>query len=485
MTEEYNFRIKPRSYQQYAFEQMQDKHGFAILWQMRLGKTKAAIDNLCYLYSKGLIDSAVIVVRKSIIGTWVEDELPKHLWDVTDTKIFKWNGLGTAREREYLKYVKNFEGLKIYVINIEAFSSISEANRKRIGTVFDGIETNRAMVIVDEATDIKTPDSNRTKWITNIFKPFKYKRILTGTPIAERPEDAYSIFKFLDDKFWDFGSYWAFKNYYCIYKDMRLGNRTFKKLIGYRNLKGLSDKILDPKISSRYTMKQVVDELPEKIYKTISVELSSAQRKHYKEMVKSLYTEIGSDSVEVLSAVHKYMKLHQIACGTVHMKESDHVIEESNERIEAVFDLIDEQLPDKVVVFSMLSSTVTVDWLHDKLSERYGSEAVVKYTGDTKPEDRQSIIRSFQDPDSTVKIFVGNQAAKMGIKLYPCNLMIFYSNDYSYATREQAEMRCDDVDNKNSVCIVDIVAQDTEDKRITEALGNKRNIIDIVMSGRE
>ena len=104
----------------------------------------------------------------------------------------------------------------------------------------------------------------------------KYKRILTGSPITQSPMDLYSQCYFLDKDLLGFDSYWSFQGRYAIIRQTRIGNHSFQQIVGFRNLEELTDKLHN--FSYRVTKEQALD-LPEKIYTTRQVNLTSDQIK--------------------------------------------------------------------------------------------------------------------------------------------------------------------------------------------------------------
>mgnify|MGYP001234554025 FL=1 len=77
----YKFKLKPYAHQIEALEQSWYKEYFALFMDMGTGKSKVLIDNICMLYDKGHLDSALIVAPKSVYHNWERKELPTHLPD--------------------------------------------------------------------------------------------------------------------------------------------------------------------------------------------------------------------------------------------------------------------------------------------------------------------------------------------------------------------------------------------------------------------
>ena len=60
--------------------------------------------------------------------------------------------------------------------------------------------------------------------------------------------------------------------------------------------------------------------------------------------------------------------------------------------------------------------------------------------------------------------------------------VIYYSNSYDLESRLQSEDRAHRIGQKKSVTYVDLIAPDTIDEKIVEALRNKINLADQVLN---
>src|SRR5690606_19504528 len=98
-------------------------------------------------------------------------------------------------------------------------------------------------MIIDESTTIKNHKAKRTKAILKLRPLAAYRRILSGSPLANGPLDLFSQCFFLDPKLLGFKSWYEFRNRYCLLKTQHLGPRSFQVVTGYRNLDELADKL--------------------------------------------------------------------------------------------------------------------------------------------------------------------------------------------------------------------------------------------------
>jgi len=111
------------------------------------------------------------------------------------------------------------------------------------------------------------------------------------------------------------------------------------------------------------------------------------------------------------------------------------------------------------------------------LNEKFGPASAASFFGDTPDDKRQRIIENFQNPDHTLRFFVGNPAtAGYGLTLTQANLVVYYANDFNLDTRMQSEDRCHRIGQKNSVTYVDLISEGTIDEKIVQSLRNKINL---------
>ena len=109
--------------------------------------------------------------------------------------MIRWVSNPNKEQEREIKSVKDtFEGITIFVMNVEIFSTVKGRN---VGTWLAKRFGSRGIVAVDESTTIKNTKSNRTKALVQLSKDFEYSRILTGSPVTNSPMDVYSQTEFL------------------------------------------------------------------------------------------------------------------------------------------------------------------------------------------------------------------------------------------------------------------------------------------------
>lgn len=96
-------------------------------------------------------------------------------------------------------------------------------------------------------------------------------------------------------------------------------------------------------------------------------------------------------------------------------------------------------------------------------------------------KDRAEQVKDFQEnPD--VKVFVGQlQTTGMGLTLTAASVAVFYSLDFSYANYEQSRARIHRIGQKEKCLYIHLVAKNTVDEKIMNALKHKGDIAKLMV----
>ncbi len=464
----YKFKTKPFEHQKDALKKCWNKKAFAIFAEMGTGKTKIALDNACILYNKGRIDRLLVVAPKGTYMNWVDQEIPVHVPDYIEKDVLAWKPNITEKYELQLKAIRNAENfkLKIFVMNVESLSTKKGCYYAKL------FLSGKSMMIIDESTTIKNPQAKRTKNILELSKEAPYKRILTGSPVTQSPMDLWSQMDFLEPEILGQQSFYAFRTKYAVMITASAagGTHKFQKIVKFKNLKELG-KLVSPH-SYRILKKDCLD-LPDKIFTKRIIELSDEQKKAYSEMKTNAITILKGEATTAVNVLTQLIKLHQITCG--HMKtDSGDIINLKNSRLDELMQILGETTGKVIIWANYIHDINTIE---SAIKKEFGPTSYCTYYGATKQEDRQSCINKFQDETNPVRFFIGNtQTGGYGITLTQASTVIYYSNNYDLEKRIQSEDRAHRIGQKNPVLYIDLVAKQTVDEKIIQALRNKVNI---------
>jgi SNF2 family DNA or RNA helicase len=469
---QYKFKTKPYEHQLEALKRSWNKREYAYFMEMGTGKSKVLIDNIALLYDKGGINAAIIVAPKGVYRNWSGKEIPAHMPDHVELEVGVWNPSPTVKQKaELMKLFEVSPELKILIINVEAFST-----KKGVAFVEKFILAHNALIAVDESTTIKNPKAQRTKNLLKLALNTKYRRILTGFPVTQSPLDLYSQSAFLSTQLLGYSSFYSFQNRYAKVINRSMGQRTFRQVVGYQNLEELTENVNE--FSYRVLKKECLD-LPDKVYQRREVELTPEQKKVYKQLKDYAIAQLeSSELVSVTSVLTQILRLHQVVCGFVKHDQGDEVEIKSN-RLDSLLDVLAET-QGKVIIWA--NYQYDIKRILKTLQDTVGTEAVTTYYGETLDEDRQQIIKSFQDPDSPLTYLISNvQTGGYGITLTEASTVIYYSNNYDLEKRLQSEDRAHRIGQTNKVTYIDLVAKGTVDEKIVKALRNKLDLAQEVL----
>lgn len=455
------FKTIPYRHQLEAYESSKDLEAFALLMDMGTGKTKVAIDTMCHLFSHGKIERALIFANKGSYRNWADTQIPTHFWDDINGEVSTWGITGSINQ-------KDPGTLYILVCNIEAI-----AYERGYNFCESFILNDRTLVIADESTTIKNLEAKRTKAAISLARQCRYRRIMTGEPITNSPLDMYAQAEFLGKGLLGFTSYYAFRANYANMVQVSAGGRSFRKIVGYRNLEALTKTI--GKFSYRIKKEQCLD-LPPKVYQTYDVEMTKEQEKVYEQIREDSIAELSDVVVTAPLAITKLIRLHQITCGFV-KGEDGQILDLKSNRLDALMELIEESDGSTIIWAGYRHN---IECITKELSRVYGSNCVVSYYGDTSEEERSAGVTNFQNFNA--RFFVGNpKTGGFGITLTAASNVIYYSNDFNLETRLQSEDRAHRIGQTKSVTYTDLVSRGTVDEKIIKALRSKKQISSTVL----
>lgn len=487
------FKTVPYAHQLDYLNKYGRYEAFALLDEMGAGKTKSIIDNVADLWASNDCDALLIFAPNGVHSNWTRIELDKHMPDWVRWKARAWCAPTSKKDKAEFEEIYSVEEtgqLRILSMNWEALQSKRGADEAfRFAKCAQNL-----MIVCDESDSIKNPTAARTKVLMKLKPYSKWRRIMSGTPINNAPFDAFSQFSFLDESILGTTSFYAFKAEYAeMLQDgnplldsikQKSGSRFTPQVVArgaggrpkYKNLEKLS-KLIAP--YSRRMLKTDCLDLPDKIYKTIVFDLTKEQKAVYDKAKEECRLVFESEETPFNKLVAA-MKLAQITSGYyIHpLAETAVRIQGDNPKLDLLHDRVTKIVEngDKVIIWARYK--IEIDDIVSRL--RKHGHHVVQYNGDTKKDERIEAIEAFQNGDATV--FVGNQqAGGTGITLTAASHVIYFSNNFSLRDRLQSEDRAHRIGQTKNVIYTNIVAKNTIDEAVVEALSNKKDVADTII----
>ena len=411
------------------------------------GKTASVIWAVDYLMSIRAVKRVLVVCPLSIMRAAWQADLFKFAIHRTVAIAY-----GSAAKR---KEIVN-SGAEFVVIN---YDGVAIVRKELLAGGFD-------LIVVDEASAYKNAQTDRWKALRDLNKVIKGLWMLTGTPAAQSPADAYGLAKLVNPT--------AVSPFFGQFKDTVMNKVSLYRWVPKPSAQATVHKILQPAI--RFEKAQCLD-LPPVTFIDRDAPLSAQQQKFYNILRKQMLIEAAGEEITAVNAAVQVSKLLQIACGSVYTDNREVIEFDVSNRLNVVQEIIDET-SNKVLVF--VPFTHTIDLLKKHLEKQHITCAVIN--GAVSLNQRSDIVRSFQEQPTIKVLIIQPQAASHGLTLTAADTIIWYAPCTSVETYLQANARIDRPGQKNNMTIVHISGSPVEAKvysLLRNNIGNHQKIIDL------
>lgn len=383
-------------------QQRKNNHGCLLADEMGLGKTIQIIAHLCCL---GSDKTHLIIAPTSLIYNWQNEvsRFAPHLM-------------------KQLTFV-SYDMLRIHLS--------------------DYLSEDYDTIIIDEAQVIKNRQTKKYQAISQLH--CKHKIILTGTPIENSIDELWSHFMML------------MPSMQTLYHRLHsLGVQTIPEVYVT-----LSSKFLKPFILRR-EKQMVLQDLPERIEKTVYIELSETERANYQQVHATILHAFASGlSARISSlALEGLLRLRQACIAPKFQTVLDYLYTFRSEGRQ-------------VLLFSQFVSA-----LHE-LESLLTSEGIrfVTLYGDTR--NRDIPVRQFQTDPSITLFLISLKAGGVGLNLTSADRVILLDDWWNPAVEDQAMARAHRIGQKHNVLVLRLVCKDTVEEKILLLQDQKRQTVDL------
>jgi SNF2 family DNA or RNA helicase len=468
-----------------ALRLMSDRREFALFMEQGTGKTWTLLAHAERLYAAGKINGLLVVAPNGVHTNWTRREIPAHM-DVHHIARAWKTGAGKRETASIRQVLRNREAGEQPPLRIYAASFDSLMTKKGLEMAEEFLLSTNAVIVIDESSRIKNPDSGRTKVVMGLRKFAAYAYIASGTPVTNAPADVFAQMEFLSEGLLGTTSYRAFVAEYAelLRPDHPMMQRmiernpriAFAQVIAkgadgkpvWRNLDKLKG-LLAP--HSYRVLKRDCLDLPDKIYKSVYFSLTAKQQKVYDHLKRELRIEHG-EQVLVVNKLSSINKLQQITSGFYLPPGGGEpvYVEEKNPRLAALVNALEDVTGQFIVWANFKEELLCVS-----AALRKAGYSVVEYHGGVKKDDREIAVDSFQT--GTADAFVAQpKAGGIGLTLTAAETAFYFSNSYNMEDRAQSEDRSHRKGTTKNVVYIDVVAEGTIDEDITAALQRKTEV---------
>jgi SNF2 family DNA or RNA helicase len=444
---------------------------------MGVGKTCATIQVLRHRYSEaGHIKNTLILAPLIVLENWRREIL--MFSKIPDRAITVLHGTGKKR-KALMEKVLGYSG--IVICNYETMQM------KDVYSLLQ--EWSPEILVCDESHLLKNPASKRAKAVARLADRAQHKYLLTGTPVLNSAMDLFMQYRILDGHLGPhstFGSnFFVFRNTYFYDENAQWKGKSnyFPKWEPRESTYSeLAEKIA--KKTLIVTKKDVLKDLPPLVTEERFAELGTEQARMYKEVRQEYvsflegHKDNPDKAVIARLAITKALRLQQIVTGFVGVGEGARVepyFFDKVPRLEALKVILEELAPNhKVIVWSIFKENY-------KMIARVCEELGVGFTeihGGVTAKNKflnQDIFN--KDPDC--RVLIGNPGAGgVGINLVASSYSVYYSRGFKLGDDLQSEARNHRKGSEvhDKITRINIVAPNTIDELINEALSKKQNI---------
>jgi len=404
------------------------------------GKTASAIWAADYLMTQKQIRRVLVVCPLSIMDSaWRADLFSFAMHRSVD--------IAYGNKKKRADIINN--GAEFVIINYDGVEIVKD---EIANGGFD-------CIIVDEATHYKNAQTKRWKTLNKLLTEDTWLWMMTGTPAAQSPLDAYGLAKLVNPL--------SVPRFFGSFRDQVMWKVTQFKWMPKETAQATVHSCLQPAI--RFTKEECLD-LPDMVYVKRKVEMTKQQIKYYEELRKKMVMQVEDESITAVNAAIVLNKLLQISSGAVYTDDSETLEFDISNRYKVLKEAIDES-SQKVLVFVPFRHTI--DLLANKLTADGITCGIIR--GDVSANKRTEIFDSFQTTPNPQVLIIQPQAAAHGVTLTAANTVVWWGPTSSLETYAQANARVHRSGQKHKCTVIQLYGSAAE-QRIYRLLDNRIDV---------
>ena len=409
---------------------------------MGLGKTIQVISLILKLKEEEKLKKPVLVVcPTTLMGNWMKE---LQLF-APDLKATTYHGLDRQLNTNVDIILTTYAIMRI---------DIEELKKQQWG-----------MIIVDEAQNIKNPDTAQTLAVKILKSDIKIA--MTGTPVENRLTELWSIFDFINAGY--LGSLKEFQKSYAIPIER------FKETSRATKLK----MSVSPFVLRRLkTDKHVISDLPEKMVLNDYCYLSKNQAVLYEKTLNEMMEKIsGFTGINRRGNIFKLITaLKQICNHPYQFLKSGDMNKESSGKMEQCIQLVQSIIDndEKTLIFTQYKEMG--DILTHVIEEECNTTPLF-FHGSLNVNQREEMINKFQTDTDTKVMILSLKAGGTGLNLTSATNVIHYDLWWNPAVEDQATDRTYRIGQDKNVMVHRLITLGTLKKKLMKCLNLRKNLL--------
>ncbi|KAK6803870.1 hypothetical protein RDI58_001654 [Solanum bulbocastanum] len=428
--------------------------------EMGLGKTIQTIALIAYLLeNKGVSGPHLIVAPKAVLPNWITEF---STWAPSIVAILY---DGRLEERKALREELTGEGRFSVLITHYDLIMRDKAFLKKIHWHY---------LIIDEGHRLKNHECALARTLVSGYR-IRRRLLLTGTPIQNSLQELWSLLNFLLPNI--FNSVENFEEWFnapfadkC---DVSLTDE--EELLIIRRL----HHVIRPFILRR-KKDEVEKFLPGKTQVVLKCDMSAWQKVYYQQVTDVGRVGLDSGTGRSKSLQNLSMQLRK-CCNHPYLFVAEYNIYRKEEIVRASgkFELLDRLLPKlrraghRVLLFSQMTRLMDILEVYLQVHDfKY-----LRLDGSTKTEERGTLLKQFNAPDSPYFMFLlSTRAGGLGLNLQTADTVIIFDSDWNPQMDQQAEDRAHRIGQKKEVRVFVLVSVGSIEEVILERAKQKMGI---------
>lgn len=360
-----------------------------------------------------------------------------------------------ADAKKFLRRMEHSNATAIVAINYESFWRPAFAEFV--------MSEKFGLLIADESHKLKSHNSQVAEFTAKASRNFEQTILLTGTVMYANPLDVFGQYRILDSAI--FGT--SFTRFRSRYADI-YDHNGIPIIKGYIN----QDELVERIAPITYQVDESVLNLPEPIHDVRTFELSTEERKVYRQMEDEAALDLGKEKGYTIAThiLTKLIRMRQITGGVVPLQdwETDETrITRIGDSKKQLFKSILDDLPkdEPIVVFArFIADLQMVEEAARELGRSYGEISGRRY--DKNEWNKGSI-----------QVLGVNDSAGEGMDFTRANYGCFFSYDYSIGKFKQCVGRIRRPPNTRFAYFYHLTAKNTIDEQMYAGIKEGENLL--------
>lgn len=419
---------------------------------MGLGKTLQILSAILHFKEVNSLEnkSSLIIVPPTLLSNW-ENEIKKFTPELT-YYIYH----GTNRTFPLEEYDLILTSYGVIRLDLDIFQ-----------------DKTWFICVIDEAQNIKNPNTQQTKAIKSIKA--ENKVALTGTPIENKLTDYWSIFDFVNKGY--LSSLDNFKANYVMRIERLEETKTLEKF----------KTITKPFVLRRLkTDDNIKEELPDKIINDIYCSLTKKQIRLYNAIMEGIFEDLeGKTGIERRGIILNIITgLKQVCNHPSQFLKSDNPKINESGKMELLITILENILDvdEKVIIFTQYAQMGKI--IEQLVSKKLKTNVLFLH-GSLTQQKKAEVISNFQE-NKEFKILVATlKTGGVGLNLTAAQNVIHYDLWWNPAIENQATDRVHRIGQKSDVMVYRFITKGTLEEVIDQMSKNKLNLAEKAISNDE